>query len=136
MKVLICYFIGILLSLQLFSDEYAVVTHKDVDSLTLGQIKALFLKKTAYLGERPMVPVNLSSRNPVRVSFEKRVLHMSFIRLKSYWTKQHYLGHRPPISMKSQESVKAFIEKVDGSIGYMRLEKVDNGMKIVYKWSD
>jgi len=136
MKAIVTYLIGTLLSLQLFSDEYAVVTNNSVESVTLGQIKALFLKKTGYLGNRAIVPVNLSSRNPIRVSFEKRVLHMSFNRLKSYWTKQHYLGHRPPISMKSQASVNAFIQKVDGSIGYMRLEKVANGMKIVYRWSD
>jgi hypothetical protein len=61
---------------------------------------------------------------------------MSFSRLKTYWTKEHYLGHRPPISMKSQESIKAFINKVDGSLGYINIENVDENMKIIYKWRD
>jgi len=126
----------VLLSLCLNATEYAVVTNKNIDALRLGQIKAFFLKKTSYLGANPVIPINLSSRHRIRISFEKQVLHMSFTRLKSYWTKQHYLGHRPPISMKSQESIKAFIEKVDGAIGYMELEKVDGSLKIVYKWSE
>jgi len=136
MKRLALYILLELFTSQLYATEYAVVINKNIESLHLGQIKAFFLKKTSYLGDEAIVPINLSSRNPIRISFEKKVLHMSFTRLKSYWTKQHYLGHRPPISMKSQASVKAFIEKVDGAIGYMDLKKVDGDLKIVYKWSD
>lgn len=136
MKSLLFLCVSTLMIIQLQAQDYAVVTNKNFNSLSVGQIKALFLKKTSYLGDKLIVPLNLSSRNTVRLSFEKKVLHMSFSRLKSYWTKQHYLGHRPPISMKSQESIRAFIKKVDGAIGYMKLEKVDSSLKIVYEWSD
>jgi len=57
-------------------------------------------------------------------------------RLKSYWIKQHYLGHRPPISMKSQKSIQKFISNVDGAIGYVQIDKLQKNMKILYKWSD
>jgi len=136
MKSLLFLWVSTLMIIQLHAQDYAVVTNKNFNSLNVGQIKALFLKKTSYLGDKLIVPLNLSSRNTVRLSFEKKVLHMSFSRLKSYWTKQHYLGHRPPISMKSEESIVAFIKKVDGAIGYMKLEKVDSSLKIVYEWSD
>lgn len=136
MKSLLFLCVSTLMIIQLQAQDYAVVTNKNFNSLNVGQIKALFLKKTSYLGDKLIVPLNLSSRNTVRLSFEKKVLHMSFSRLKSYWTKQHYLGHRPPISMKSEESIGAFIKKVDGAIGYMKLEKVDSSLKIVYEWSD
>jgi len=136
MKLLVLLCMSTLVILQLQAKDYAVVTNKNFNTLSVGQIKALFLKKTSFLGNKSIVPLNLSSRNAIRLSFEKKVLHMSFSRLKSYWTKQHYLGHRPPISMKSQESIGVFIKKVDGAIGYMELEKVDSSLKIVYKWSD
>ena len=61
---------------------------------------------------------------------------MRYSRLKSYWTKQHYLGHRPPLTMKSQESILAFIKKVDGAVGYIDLKNIDSDINIVYKWSD
>lgn len=136
MKIITLYLLSMLLSLCMWANDYAVVTGKNFAEISIGQIKALFLKKTSYLGDKAIVPLNLSSRDSVRRSFEKKVLHMNFNRLKSYWTKQHYLGHRPPVSMKSQESVKVFIQKVDGAIGYMELQKVDNSLNIVYKWSD
>ncbi len=83
-----------------------------------------------------MVPLNLSAKNKIRTSFEKKVLKMNINRLKSYWIKQHYLGHRPPITMKSQKSVQKFITNVDGAIGYVEIKNLQNGMNILYKWSD
>jgi len=83
-----------------------------------------------------IIPINLGSRNSLRLKFEKKILRMNFVRLKSYWTKQHYLGHRPPISMKSQESIKAFVKKVDGAIGYIDKDALDSSLNIVYKWED
>lgn len=94
------------------------------------------MKKTLFIGDKKVVPVNLSPRDTVRTSFEKNLLLMSFNRLKTYWTKQHYLGHRPPVTMKSQESVKKFIKRVENAIGYMELSKVDKDLIILYKWSD
>lgn len=136
MKKLLIILIFTLYVPTAFADEYAIVANKSFDAITLGEIKALYLKKISFLGDKKIVPLNLSARNEIRKSFERQVLHMSFSRLKSYWSKQHYLGRRPPISLKSQESVKAFIGKVDGAIGYMQVSKVDKRMKILYKWSD
>ena len=118
------------------ANEYAIVSSKSMQNISLGQIKALYLKKTLYIGEKKIVPLNLQAKDTIRKSFERNVLHMSFNRLKSYWSKQHYLGHRPPITMKSEKSIKAFVKKIDGAIGYLELSKVDNNLKILYKWSE
>jgi ABC-type phosphate transport system substrate-binding protein len=116
--------------------EYAVISNKNMKDLTLIEVRAIFLKKITLIDDINLVPINLEARDELRLKFEEEVLDMSFSRLKTYWTKEHYLGHRPPISMKSQESIKAFINKVDGSIGYINLENVDENMKILYKWRD
>jgi len=129
-------FTGIIFAQSLKAKEYAIVASKDFTKPSVSQIKALYLKKSDYVGDTKVIPLNLSAKNKIRRSFEKKVLHMSFNRLKSYWTKQHYLGHRPPITMKSQKSIQAFIKKVDGAIGYVELPNVDPKLQIIYKWSD
>jgi hypothetical protein len=119
-----------------FSYEYVVIANKNMEDLSPSQIKAIFLKKLILINDIKAVPLNLDARDPLRTKFEQKVLEMSFDRLQSYWTKEHYLGHRPPISLKSQESVKAFVKKVDGSIGYIEMDNMDDNLKILYKWSD
>lgn len=124
------------MSTTAFSNDYVVIANKSMQELSKGQIKAVFLKKLTLVSELNMVPINMGATNSIRMSFEKDVLKTSFIRLKSYWTQQHYLGHRPPITMQSQESVKAFVKKVEGAIGYIESKNIDEDMKILYKWSD
>ena len=129
-------FLAFILLTSLFADEYVIIANKHMDDLTATQIKAIFLKKLLVVHDTNVVPVNLDARDPLRIKFDHDVLEMNFDRLQAYWTKEHYLGHRPPISLKSQESIKAFVKKVDGSIGYINIENVDDNLKILYKWSD
>lgn len=136
MKKAIFLFISVLIGLSLNAQEYVVVSNHTMKALTKSQIKAIFLKKMSLVGDMKVVPVSLQARDSLRKNFEKRVLKMSFVRLKSYWTKQHYLGHRPPLSMKSQASVKAFVKKVDGSIGYISKKNLDKDLKVLYSWED
>ena len=122
--------------LPLTAGEYAVICNKEMKDLSSSQIKGIFLKRIAFVDEERVIAINLEAKDPLRLKFEKEFLHMSFRRLKKHWIKQHYLGSRPPISMKSQESINTFVKKVDGAIGYVEIENVDDGLKIIYKWSD
>jgi len=124
------------LNFSSFADEYVVVSNKNMKDLNLLEIRAIFLKKITLVDDIKVVPINLEAGDDLRLKFEAEVLKMSFLRLKTYWTKEHYLGHRPPISVKSQESIKAFLHKVDGAIGYMQAQNVDENMKIIYTWRD
>lgn len=135
-KILRQLILMLLVSLPAISSDYVVIANKEMKDFSKGQIKAIFLKKLTLVNDMNIVPINMGATSPVRLEFEKHVVKMSFSRLKSYWTKQHYLGHRPPITMKSQESVKAFVKKVDGAIGYIEANNVDDSLKILYKWSD
>lgn len=126
----------ILITVSSLADEYFVISNKNMKDLSSKQIKAIFLKKISFVDDLKVIPVNLEPRNELRLKFEQEILQMSFSRLKIYWTNQHYLGKRSPISMKSEESVKAFVKKVDGSLGYIRAEELDSSLKVVYKWSD
>jgi hypothetical protein len=120
----------------LLSGEYVVIANHKIQNLSSAQIRTIFFKKRAMLGGIKLIPVNLGARDPIREKFEKKVLKMNLHRLKAYWAKQHYLGHRPPLSMKSQESIKAFVKKVDGAIGYIEKENLDKDLKVLYSWED
>ena len=120
----------------LYAGEYAIVSHKSIKHLSKNQIKAIYLKKLTIVDDIKIIPINLDSRNTLREKFSKEFLHISLSKLKTYWIKQHYLGHRPPLSFKSQESLKKFIKQVDGSIGYIELKNIDKNLNIIYKWRD
>ena len=135
-KLILLFTVINVFCLALFAKDYAVIANKNTKNLTHEKIKAVFLKKLVIVNGKKIVPVNLSPRDSVRSSFEKNIIGMRYSRLKSYWTKQHYLGHRPPLTMKSQQSVLAFIKKIDGSIGYIDTKNIDNSVNILYKWSD
>lgn len=126
----------LLSTLYLHADEYVVVSNRHIKTLSLAEIKAIYLKKLSYTEDTKLLPINLSLRDKIRKSFEKNVLQMNLRRLNAYWTKQHYLGHRPPLTMKSQEAVKKLIKKVDGAIGYINIDSLDDDLLIIYQWSD
>lgn len=117
--------------------EYILVVNKntDIDSLNILQVRSIFLKKQTMMNELELVPINLPAFHEARRSFETNVLDMSQSRLKSYWVKQHYQGHRPPLTMKSFQGLKAFIKNVDGAIGYIPADAMDSSLKQVYRWS-
>lgn len=126
----------IILNSLSFADEYAIISNKNMKELSEAQIKAIFLKKITVIDDISVVPVNLGAMDSIRLKFENKILDMSFERLKSYWTKEHYLGKRPPLSMQSAQSVKAFVKNVEGAIGYVNAEIIDNDVKVLYKWSE
>ena len=78
--------------------------------------------------------MNLSAKNPMRDSFEKEVFSMHFSELKRYWTQQHYLGKRSPLSMQSQESIKRVLKKIDGSLSYVDREHLSDDLYVLYRW--
>jgi len=133
--VSISIFLTLLLS-NSFANEYVVVSNKQMKNISKTQLKAIFLKKLTIIDDKKLIPVNLEAKDTLRLDFEKRVLNMNFGRLKSYWTKQHYLGRRPPLSMQSQESIKAFIKRVDGAVGYIDRKNLDDDLKVLYRWKE
>ena len=133
MKVSLRLTLLVLLITKLSAASFVVIAHKDMPSLSSAQIKAIFLKKRLFLDGVALVPLNLGVKDPLRHTFEKQLLHMGFSRLKSYWSRQHYLGHRPPLNMHSQESVIAFVQKVEGAIGYVDAAHLTPDLHVIYR---
>jgi len=133
---LILLLFAVFMSTRAISQEYAVIAHKKTPPLSLEQIRAIYLKKLSRIDTLTLVPVNLGAKDPIRKSFEKHILHMSFQRLKSYWSRQHYLGHRPPVSMKSQESALTFVKNIEGALAYIDVTNIDDDLYVIYRWRD
>lgn len=131
------YLVGLVIcSVLLLADEYVVIANKNFKHLSALEIKAVFLKKIKYIEDQSVVPVNLEANDPVRQKFQKKFLHMGMKQLQNYWTQQHYLGNRPPLNMKSQESVKAFVQKVAGAIGYIQSDQLDDTVTVIATFRD
>lgn len=126
----------IVLSTLSVANEYAVIANHKMKELSISQIRAIFLKKITVIENINAVPVNLGARDPIREKFENKIIGMNFEILKTYWSNQHYLGKRPPVGMQSEDSVKAFVKNVDGAIGYINANNLDNDVKVLYKWSE
>ncbi len=126
---------GTLIAL-LNGSEYSVVVSKNTpfSSLSRGQIKDLFLQKRHTINEFQIVPVNVLGHDDARTAFEAKVLEMDRSRLNAYWIKQHFQGVMPPLTQPSFESIKAFVENVDGAIGYLPSNMVDSKVRVVYEF--
>lgn len=81
-----------------------------------------------------MIPLNLVGQEASRIAFETAVLNMDREQLNTYWIKQHFRGVTPPITQPSHESIKAFVQNVEGSIGYVPSSMVDNSLKVLYEF--
>jgi len=133
MKFLVLYF-GFLV--MAFGADYSVIVSKKVSFSTVGsqEIRDVFLQKRHTIKDQKIIPINLVGQDDVRIAFESSVLGMDRDRLNAYWVKQHFAGINPPVTQPSYESIKSFIQNVDGAIGYIPSKMVDNNLKVVYEF--
>lgn len=120
----------------IFGAQYSLIISKkvEVNPLTAQQIRDIFLQKRHSLGNKKVIPLNLVGQEPSRIAFESAVLNMGRDRLNAYWVKQHFQGITPPITQPSHESIKAFVQNVEGAIGYIPSSMVDNSVKVIYEF--
>jgi len=119
-----------------FAEGYAVVVSRAtaLESMDVNTVRDVFLKKRNFGGDVRMVPVNPLGGEDARFAFEARVLNMNREALNRYWIGNHVQGISPPTTQASLASIKRFIEKVDGAIGYLPSEMVDSGLKVLYEF--
>ena len=115
---------------------YAVVisSHVQIEKLGEHKVKDIFLKKRGFSNGIRLISVNLLGDGQARKDFEMRVLHMNRDELNRDWISSHFQGISPPATQASLLSIKRFIENVNGAIGYMPMELVDDRLKVVYEF--
>ena len=122
--------------MTLLGSQYVLIVSKksSVGSLSTQQVKEIFLQKRHFVGNVLVIPINLVGQHESRSLFESSVLGMDRDRLNSYWVKRHYEGISPPLTQGSFESIKAFVQSVEGSVGYVPASMVDNSVKAIYEF--
>ncbi len=133
MKPIILFFVFVS---SMFGAEYSIIISKKVpiSSLTTEHIRDIYLQKRHSVGDLKIIPLNLVGQDPSRIAFENAVIGMGRDRLNAYWVKQHFQGNTPPITQPSHESIKAFVQNVEGSIGYIPSSMADSSVKVIYEF--
>lgn len=128
--------LSLLVTLTANAADYAVVmsSTSTVDAMDSAKIRDIFLKKRSFEGASRVVPVNPLGSDPVRIEFEMQILNMGREEINRYWVNNHFQGVPPPTTQASLQSVKRFIESVEGAIGYLPIEMVDSNLKIIHEF--
>ena len=128
--LLICL-IGVVLG-----EEIVVIGDKNFpkDSLTIQEIRAIFLDKKHFIGEQKVLAMNYKFNHPLRLCFERNILNKGERSLERYWRKAYYKGRRPPKIIKSKSMLFAYFDCVHPSIGYSDFNStIGKNMKILYR---
>ena len=129
----VLFLIPLLISILSAKDMIVVTsTTSGIQNISQKQIKEIFLKKRNFIGEAEVIAINLSASEPTRIDFEEKILNMDRTELAAYWAGQHYQGISPPVTQKSQISLKAFLKNVKGAIGYMEKSQLEPGLKVLH----
>jgi ABC-type phosphate transport system substrate-binding protein len=126
------FILVLLLPVFAFADIVVVVAKgSPVSTLSKKELKEIYLKKQQFSNGIKLVPINLTASAHARGLFEKSALKMDDTELGEYWNERHYNGVNPPMVQNSQEAIKAMVKKVQGAIGYIDEELLDDGLKII-----
>ncbi|MDA8382906.1 MAG: hypothetical protein M0037_07590 [Betaproteobacteria bacterium] len=119
---------------SLGEDTIAVIVgdappHIALDRSTLADI---FLKRIEVDNDgKAIVPLNLSSTNPLRIAFSLALFGKGPQGLQRYWTERYFQGVSPPYTVASQESMLRFVARTPGAIGYVAACRADARTKVV-----
>jgi len=129
-------YILIISTVFLQASKYAIVVSQKstLSELTPKQVKDLFLMKRHFIHTRKLIPVNATSSLTLRKAFDNKILKMQGERLNEYWIKKHFQGITPPPTQSSEKSIKLFVKNVEGAIGYLPLNQIDNDLKVLYEF--
>lgn len=116
--------------------DYAVVVAQNsvISTMELGKIRDVFLKRRSFEAGLKLIPVNPLGSEPARLQFESIVLGMERIEIDRFWTTSHFQGVSPPTTQASLTSIKAFVERVEGAIGYVPIGMVDESVRVLYEF--
>lgn len=114
-------FICALAALLLRAETWVLVSHPKMrnEGVSASQLRAIYLGQKKFVGGVRVLPLHLPNSSPLRRQFESEILQMSRSSLRQWWVRRHYLGERPPKVMGSARSVLAYVQAVEGAVGYV-----------------
>jgi hypothetical protein len=116
-------------------ENVAVVVHpaRRVE-LSMDDLAQIYLRRRRFWEDgAPMVPLNLTSSDPLREHFSRLVLRQSDARLAEYWNRQYFYGILPPVTLASTEAMRRYVASDRNAIGYLPASKVDASVRVLFQ---
>ena len=116
-------------------DRFLIIMHEATPGtqVTRATVSAIFLKQApAWSDGTPTLPVDQSTRNPVRQSFAAAVLGQPIVAVQIYWQRRMSTGITPPPVRNSDDEVMQFVAANPGAIGYVsETATLPSGVKVI-----
>lgn len=113
----------------------AVVTNTSNthDSLTRSELGRMFMRtRTEWARGERCIPIDQSGTSEIRAQFYRIVLDKSVNEMKRYWMQQTMTGDaKPPVSLENSQTVKKYVNKIEGSIAYIFEDEIDDTVKVI-----
>lgn len=117
------------------SDRLVLIVNpgNPLPSITVEQLRDLYLGSSTRVNGKELRPVNLKARDRIRDAFENRVLGLSPEKVAEHWKSQRFLGFggAQPSVFQSVEAMKKFVSRGANAIGYIPLSAADGTVRIV-----
>jgi ABC-type phosphate transport system substrate-binding protein len=116
-------------------DPIAVIVHPERRAdLSIDDVAQIYLRRKRFWSDgSPVVPLNLSSTDPLRKRFSRVVLRQDAQRLAEYWNRQYFYGVFPPATLASAEAMRRYVAADPNAIGYVPSSLVDDSVRILFR---
>ncbi len=116
-------------------NEFAIVVAKEspLDTFSLADLKHVYQAVPMVgPGGKRLIPLNLPPNSPDRVAFDRAVLGMTPENVSAYWIDKKIRGQPgAPKSIDTPELLLRIVNRIEGSMGYVRANQVTKDVKVV-----
>ena len=112
----------------------AVVAAKNfpIDNLSFSDLKRLYMGDPIDAHGKRVIPLALPNRSPERTAFDETVLGMNPDTAALYWIDRKIRGQSgPPKSIDSPQILLRVVDKLEGSLGYVRADAIPSNVKVL-----
>jgi hypothetical protein len=112
----------------------AIVAAKNfpVDNLSFSDLKRLYMGDPIDAHGKRVIPLALPNRSQERTAFDEIVLGMTSDVAARYWVDRKIRGESgPPKAIDSPQILLRVVDKLDGSLGYVRTDAIPGNVKVL-----
>lgn len=104
-----------------------------INTISKTKLRAIFgMRSRTWPQGNPIKVFVLEDDDPVHASFSKQVLNTFPFNLRRIWDRRVYSGTgQSPVVVKTEAEMRSKISGNEHSIGYIRRNRVDAGVKVV-----
>jgi ABC-type phosphate transport system substrate-binding protein len=100
--------------------QVIVSASSPVTEMPRAEVARYFLRQSStWAAGQAVLPVDQSSRSPVRQAFSRGVLRQTLPAVEAYWQRQIAAGQAPPPVKTTDAEVLAYVAAHPGAVGYV-----------------